>query len=70
MTNSLCSWVPPLPSPPRDQVPGGIRTAAGQHVIKGGSFLCAPNYGCTTARVRASRKTTAWALATWAFALC
>lgn len=28
-----------------DQVPTGMRpTARGQHVIKGGSFLCAPNY--------------------------
>lgn len=32
-------------APPADQVPAGLRTAAAaQQVIKGGSFLCAPNY--------------------------
>ncbi len=38
------SHAAPLDAPP-DQVPTGMRAAAaGQHVIKGGSFLCAPNY--------------------------
>jgi formylglycine-generating enzyme required for sulfatase activity len=41
------SWTPghtPTPAPP-DQVPEGLRNATGaQQVIKGGSFLCAPNY--------------------------
>ena len=38
---------PPAEAPPPDQVPAGLPAASGgtaQQVIKGGSFLCAPNY--------------------------
>ena len=42
------TWTPQhgdAAAPPPDQVPAGMRTAAAaQQVIKGGSFLCAPNY--------------------------
>ncbi len=42
------AWTPhhgAAAAPPPDQVPAGMRTgAAAQQVIKGGSFLCAPNY--------------------------
>ena len=42
------AWTPhhrEADTPPPDQVPAGMRTpAAAQQVIKGGSFLCAPNY--------------------------
>jgi sulfatase modifying factor 1 len=41
------AWTPSHAAPrnaPPDQVPSGLRAATGgQHVIKGGSFLCAPN---------------------------
>ena len=42
------AWTPhhgAAAAPPPEQIPAGMRTAAAaQQVIKGGSFLCAPNY--------------------------